>query len=570
MIIKKIRFKNFFSAGNSFIEIDIQKYQKSVISGSNGNGKSTIANAITFVNFGKTVKKVTKSQIVNSINGKNCLVEQEFTANNKNYLIRRGIKPNIFEIFEDGVLVDQSSVGDYQTFLEEKILKCSYRTFLQTSILSIENYQPFMGLPASARREFIEDILDIRVFSTMNQLVKSQVSKNKEELRLLDVSLKSAKDKIILQKSHIAQLEEMKQVGIDTLDAKLIEYSSEIDVVSTIFETADDITKQISDEKAKLKTLSKEKTAISSMISGIRQQITLSEKDMLFFESNDTCPTCRQPLDDHHVGSIVDSHKKTAASLRESGSELIDQLKAFKEIDDQLNDLNVRESTHNSACSVANSTVTRLNRMIGDVNREKEKIAQGDDIPAQKAAMCENAKSAMKLRERQLELTESQAYADIMLELFKDTGVKAKIVDQFVPIINTLVNQYLGKLDFFVSFTLDSNFVESIKSRHRDDFTYSSFSAGERMKIDMALMFTFRQLAKMRNSFTSNLFLCDEILDSSLDSTGIDLLMNIFNDAEFTDTNIMVISHRNKEFFEENFDGLYEIFKRDGFTCIKE
>lgn len=569
MILKNLRFRNFFSSGNAFIEIDILKYMKAVISGSNGNGKSTIANAITFVLFGKTIKNVTKPQIVNSINGKNCVVEAEFDANNHVYKIIRGIKPNIFEIYENGVLIDQSSVLDYQNFLEEKILKCSYRTFLQTSIISIENYTPFMSLPKAARREFIEDILDIRVFSTMNQLVKSKVTKNKEELRLLEVSLKATKDRIILQKSHIDKLEEMKKTGIDALDNKLKEYTEEIESVSLVFKDSESIENQIYIEKAELRESYKKCSDINNQISGIQSQIRSSVKDIAFFTDKADCPTCRQEVSANHAKNIIESHQITNAALEEKLKELNIELDDYADHDSKTTDVNKRESNHNSKISLANSTIARLNRMISDVSREKTNLLVADDIQDQREAMTEAAKGAMKLRERQLAITEEQSYNAVMLELFKDTGIKSKIVDQYIPIINTLVNQYLEKLDFFVSFNLNSEFVETIKSRHRDDFSYASFSAGEKIRIDLALLFTFRQLAKMRNSFSCNLLLLDEVCDASADSAGIESLIGILQSKEFADTNIMVISHGNKERFEESFDGLYEVFKRDGFTCLR-
>ena len=569
MIIKKIRFKNFFSAGNAFLEIDIQKYKKSVISGSNGNGKSTICSAITFALFGKTIKNVNKSNIVNSINGKNCVVEIEFSANGHEYKIIRGIKPNIFEIYDDGILVDQSSVLDYQSCLEESILKANYRTFLQTSIISIENYTPFMSLQKAARREFIEDILDIRVFSTMNQLVKAKVSVNKEELKLLEVSLKSAKEKIIIQKSHIEKLEEMKSVGMNALDAKIVDYQDEIEFTQKSIEKSLLYVALLEKERAELKDQNKLRMVLIESITELKRQINSSTNDINFFSNNSECSTCRQPVALHHSKSILDNHKSINDEANIKLTACREELKIYSEYDTILTDLSLRESANISKISVANSTITRLNRMISDVIKEKSALQAADDIQDQREAMSKAAKEAMVLRERQLAIMDDQSYNAVMLELFKDTGIKAKIVGQYIETINILVNQYLEKLDFFVSFNLDSEFNETIKSRHRDDFTYSSFSAGERMRIDTALLFTFRQLAKMRNSFSCNLLLMDESLDSSIDATGIELLLDILDGDEFKDTNIMIISHRNKEVFEESFDGLYEVFKRDGFSCLR-
>lgn len=568
MIIKTIRFRNFFSSGNSFIEIDLLKYKKTAISGSNGNGKSTINSAIVFALFGKTIKKVTKSQIVNSINQSKCLVEIEFSANNNEYLIRRGIKPNIFEIHENGVLIDQPSVSDYQDYLEEKILFCNFRTFCQTSIISIENYTPFMSLDKASRREFIEDILDIRIFSTMNQLTKTKVSKNKEELKLVEVSLKSAKDKIMIQKSHIDQLEAKKAIGVHALDAKLVQYSEEIESATLVLNSDPGFDSEIAAIKISLNTTKHLIRELNLQITTIRSQIRASEKDISFFEAHADCPTCRQAISEKHVCAITDSQKEANMILRLDLSRHEQELEKYSEYDNEVSKLNQRESKRNSVISVANSTVTQLNRQVASVNKEKLVMLQDDDVAEQKIAMSDAAKIAMKLRDRQLAIVEEQSYNTIMLELFKDSGIKAKIVDQYIGTINRLVNEYLERLDFFVSFTLDSEFNETIKSRHRDDFTYSSFSAGERVRIDMALLFTFRQLAKMRNSFSCNLLVMDEICDSSSDSAGVELLIGILQSKEFDDSNIMVISHGNIDRFQEAFDGFYEVTKRDGFSVI--
>ena len=569
MILKKVRFKNFFSSGNEFIEIDILKHKKSVISGSNGNGKSTIANAVTFGLFGKTIKKVTKAQIINSINNKACLVEIELDSGGSSFLIRRGIKPNIFEIFKDGELVDQTAVLDYQDYLDEKVIKRSYRTFLQTSILSVENYTPFMSLPKAGRREFIEDILDIGVFSTMNKLIKAKFSKNKETLNLLTVQYRSLKEKLVLQKSHIDQLEENKKVGMESLDIKLVEYQSEIDSHDDLFAGNDAIVVAIEAERDNLNGMIKNQREINNKIISLRNRIATSEKDIKFFEINDDCPSCRQGITEDHVHSIVDSQKAANKTLQDEVDALIQANELNSGTDALVTSLSKRENAQNTLISVANSTIRRLNGLIKEVNREKSALMVVDDILSQRESMSKDAKQAMEFRDQQLVLTEEQTYNTLMLELFKDSGIKSKIVEQYIPLINKLSNEYLDQLDFFVSFELDSEFSETIKSRHRDDFTYDSFSAGEKQRIDVALMFTFRKLAKIRNSFSSNLMLLDELLDASLDSDGVDLLMNILDGKEFADTNIMVISHANKDLFEDRFDGSYRVFKRDGFTQIE-
>lgn len=570
MILGKIRGKNFFSIGNAFLEIDIKKYKRSVFTGANGNGKSTVANMITFLFFGKTIKNVTKSQIVNSINGKACLVEGEFTDSGNEYMIRRGIKPVVFEIYKNGELVDQSAAGDYQEFLEEKILKCTYRTFLQTSIISIENYQPFMGLPKAGRRSFIEDILDIEVFTVMNTLTKTKITKTKDELKLLDVKIKGLREKIVIQKAYIDKIEGMKKTELGALDEKLMRYAVELKELNEKLSKFGDRGEKFETRKSELYTFKSDRDALNREIDAIKNNIKSLERGMVFFETNSDCPSCRQGISHDHVDSIRVDHNQRHAAFIEEKNTHTQKLELYVNLDDEIATYQAELSEHNSEISVTNSSITRLNTMIYEIQSEKEKLNVSEDVSDQKAELKASAKEALSLSTRQTELNDEQNYSAVMLELFKDSGVKSKIVDQYIGTINFLVNEYLEKLEFFVSFNLDSEFNETIKSRHRDDFTYASFSAGEKLRIDMALLFTFRKIAKMRSSFSSNVLLLDEIMDASADADGVELLVGILESEEFVDSNIMVISHSNKDRFEERFDGSYEVFKRDGFTQIRD
>lgn len=566
MILKKLKFKNFFSVGNDFLEIDLQKNKQTVIFGKNGNGKSTMLSAITFALFGKTIKKVTKAQIVNSINNKNCLTEIELISNQDIYLIRRGIKPNIFEIYKNSELVDQSSVNDYQDYLEEFILKCSYRTFCQTSIISIENYKPFMSLTPAERRDFIEDILDIKVFSVMNTLIKSKVTKNKDELKLQEVSIRGYKEKLVIQKNNITNLELMLSTGIQALEDKLDEYNNELISVEEELNHCENKIESLSETRNQLKEIYKKRNFLNTQISDINSQLRNSEKDSKFFENNDSCSVCRQPLSKHHTKTILETHRTTSDALISSRDILTTQLSEYASYDTDNDAYSKLESENNSKISVANSTISRLNRLISDTNKEKLKLEKSENIEELKSELKSGAKEAMKIQDRITKLNEESGYNTIMLELFKDSGIKSKIVLQYIPIINKLANQYLEKLDFFVSFNLDNEFNETIKSRHRDDFTYSSFSMGEKQRIDLALMFTFRQLALMRNSFSCNILCMDELMDASVDFEGVELLMDIFDSIEFDKTNLFIISHGNKDRFEERFAGSIEFYKRDGFS----
>jgi DNA repair exonuclease SbcCD ATPase subunit len=566
MIIGKIRFKNFFSSGNSFVEIDLRTYKSAAIIGTNGEGKSTLFNAIMFVLFNKTIKSVTKAQIVNSINNKNCLVEIEFVIDSKEYLVRRGIKPNIFEIYENSVLVDQTVVGDYQQYLEEKILKSSYRTFLQTSIISIENYKPFMSLPAGERRDFIEDILDIQVFSIMNKLVKTKNTKNIEELKLLDLRMKGLMEKITIIKTHIEKIEDMQKTGIESIDEKIETAKNEIELAQTVVETTEKELLDLKPIQEELAAKKKELQALQNRQLMIKTKISQLDREIKSLDLSDTCPTCSQGIDNSSILEILRVATSKKTELTAEMEALYPEFEQYDPLDDEVEDLQDKLTSKNAKISIANSTVTRMLREIKNLESEKKKLTESEDVSSEKAELKVLAKEGIDLRSRIATIKTEQDYNAVMLELFKDSGIKSKIVEQYIPVINKLANKYLEKLDFFVSFNLDSEFKEVIKSRHRDIFTYNSFSAGEKQRIDLALLFTFRELARQKNSFLCNLFALDELIDASIDSAGIDLLMDIFNSDEFKDSNILVISHRDKEALEDSFNHVYTVRKRDGFS----
>ena len=567
MILQTIKFKNFFSSGNSFVELDLRKYKTAILAGTNGMGKSSLLSAITFGLFGKTIKQVTKNQIINSINGKNCIVEIDLMVGNDLYLIRRGIKPNIFEIMKNGVLIDQTDVNDYQDYLEENILKCTFRTFLQTSVISIENYKPFMSLSKAERRDFIEDILDIKVFTFMNQLIKSKITKNKDELKLVSLSMQSVKDKIKLLKYHIESLERI-QINSDTeLDNRINDSINTLTQANLVIRNSNLEIKEYTENLVELKKLQKEKSSIESKLTETKTSIKHLEKELAYLEENTHCPTCKQEFDSSSTKQV----KKTRYEiLNREKEELLNNISKYDGVEENYSTCVENISRINSIISAHNSIVSMSNKNILEAEKEKQNNNTNIDIQSQKDSLKELGKEGLVLSERQTTINTEQDYNSVMLELFKDSGIKSKIVDQYIPVINSLVNQYLDKLDFFVSFNLDSEFNEIIKSRHRDDFTYSSFSAGEKQRIDAALLFTFRQLAKTKNSFSCNLLALDELLDASLDSTGIELMMNILSGEEFSESNILVISHGNKEKFEDVFEGCYNVTKRDGFTQISD
>jgi predicted nucleic acid-binding Zn-ribbon protein len=362
----------------------------------------------------------------------------------------------------------------------------------------------------------------------------------------------------------------MKKTELGVLDEKLSKYVVELKELNVKLSKFGDKKKVFDDKRVELSTFKTDRDALNREIDVIKTNIKNLEKGMVFFETNSDCPSCRQGISHDHVDSIRTDHNLKHAAFTEEKNVLLRKLELYVNLDDEIAAYQAELSEHNSEISVTNSSITRLNTLIYDVQSEKEKLNVSEDVSDQKAELKSSAKEALLLNARQTDLNDEQSYSTVMLELFKDSGVKSKIVDQYIGTINFLVNEYLEKLEFFVSFNLDSEFNETIKSRHRDDFTYSSFSAGEKLRIDMALLFTFRKIAKMRSSFSSNVLLLDEIMDASADADGVGLIIKILESEEFFDSNIMVISHSNKDRFEESFDGNYVVFKRDGFTQIND
>ena len=572
MIINKVRGKNFFSIGNQFLEIDLKSHRRTIFMGKNGEGKSTIGSMIYFALFNKTIKPVTKGQIVNSINGKNCVVEIEFTEGSKNYLVRRGIKPSVFEILEDGVILDQTLVGDYQDFLEQKIIKCSPRTFMQTSIISIENYKPFMSLKTQERREFIEDILDISIFSGMNGLVKNYASKLKSSLLVAEKECEGLKAQAVGLKKQIDRIKEMQAIGLQTIEDRVAGFAAEIEQNQSNVDTYQASVKSIQNDLMRLSHIQSNRETKKKALASLRSEIEqlTDKKNKASAKIGSACPSCSQNIPHEHIEPIISALTETMDAKAEEFKQLYVEFKQYEDHGDKLIELNSELQELNSKISAANSIIIRLNREIKAAADERAKIVEANSAEDASAELKALAKEITKKTDELSESKTTAAYYTAMLELLKDGGIKAKIVDQYVPIINKLVNQYLEQFDFFVSFHLDSEFNETIKSRHRDDFSYSSFSAGERQRIDLALLFSFRQIAKMKNSFSCNILLLDEVLDASLDGAGIDNLISLFDSDEFLSTNLLVISHRNGEMFSDVFDRTLRVYKETGFTQIEE
>lgn len=569
MIIQKARAKNFLSIGNGFLEFDVQKYDKTVISGKNGSSKSALGSIITFGLFGQVIKNINKAQIVNSINGKQCLVEIEFESNSNSYIIRRGIKPNVFQVIENGVPLQQTNSSDFQDFLEKNILRTNFKTFVQTSILSVENYKPFMTLRAHERREFIEDVLDIKVFTYMNKIVKTKITKNAEELKLLGVQVTNAFNKANMQKQHIAQIEAIKSNSTDQIKAKIAAFESEkAGIVFRTEELQEQLTKNVQVASV-LSAKVKEHSAILTAIDKLEKFISDSESKLDSL-SNDVCPVCSSVIHESTKSDITDPIETQIKTASENAHVLVHRLSEFENVSSDLQSTNEIISCINSKIASGTSLISKLSEEILSLKEEILNSNKIEELSDMKAELKQTAIEALEFKRKQADLKTDQQYNELMLEMFKDSGIKSNIVNQYIPVINSLINMYLEKLDFFVSFHLDSEFNESIKSRHRDEFTYGSFSAGERTKIDIALLFTFRQLAKLRNAFDCNMLFIDEILEFLDESGTTNFLSMIESLDEFKKSNIFIISHKLKDQLAEVFAGHYKMHKELGFSILED
>ena len=539
----KVRYKNFLSTGNYFTEISLNTNPTTLIIGENGAGKSTFLDAITFGLFGKPFRNINKPQLVNSINDKDCVVEVEFSIASKQYKIVRGIKPNQFEIYCDGVLLNQDAKAkDYQDQLEKLILKMNYKSFTQIVILGSTNFTPFMQLSAADRRSVIEDLLDIQIFSAMNVVVKNKLNSYKTEAAQLKIQIDATKGKIELHKKH---LDELKRNTKDIVDAKKKEVTENNTALETLAteSTAKDsqidaLLLQVSDEDASNKKFTK----LNQLEAKIEGNIQKLEKDIEFYSVNSTCPSCDQAINNkeekvHSCNSKITELGDGLKKLKDESNAVLQRINTIKATQKELKSLEQDLVRINTSSKQIRNYIKKLEAEIDEI---ENKPAMSNEFKAQSKTLLNELQTQNDKRKA---ASEAITNYDIISQLLKDGGIKSKIIKQYIPVINKLVNKYLASMDFFVNFNLDEEFKESIKSRHRDDFSYENFSEGEKKRIDLALLFTWRAVAKMKNSANTNLLIFDEVFDGSLDTNGTEeflKLINMFNDG----TNIFVISHK--------------------------
>jgi DNA repair exonuclease SbcCD ATPase subunit len=568
IVFKKIRWKNFLSTGNTPIEIELNKSPTTLIIGTNGSGKSTLLDALCFVLFNKPFRMIKKEQIVNTINDGDAEVTVEFTVGTKNYTVTRSIKPNKFEIYSDGDLVNQdASTIDYQKYLETNIMKLNYRSFIQVVILGSSSYEPFMKMKPRYRREVVEEILDIRVFGLMDLILRSQQSDLQKSITDIRHKCDLINSKYELETKHFKELQgrntddkDYKKNILDKNNKDLQEYLKKITLLNVEIENNKNNLIERDNVNSKANQLSKLEAKIENNL--LKHKRTLE-----FFQNNDTCPECTQTINDNFKSTKIDNESQTIHKLEGGLQDLLSEIIKTETKVNELNAVSQKVNELNVEIAKINTSVDELKKYSDKIHEEimllENKESDGKNIQEQLDKLKSELEESKVLLDK---ITEEKQYVDVVREILNDKGAKAKIIKKYLPIMNTLINQYLQSMDFFVSFHLDEEFNETVKSRHRDTFDYNNFSEGEKMRIDLALLFTWRTIAKMKNSTNTNLLVLDEIFDGSLDGQGTDDFFKIIK--SMPKENIFIISHKGDILFDK-FTNIIKFEKEHNFTRLQ-
>ncbi len=565
---KYVRWKNFLSTGNQFIEIQLDRNPTTLVIGENGAGKSTVLDALCFGLFGKPFRGINKPQLLNSVNNAGCVVEVEFKIGTKNIKVVRGIKPNIFEIYINDKMYNQdANMRDYQKYLEQQILKLNYRSFTQVVILGSSTFIPFMQLKARHRREVVEEILDIQIFSLMNILLKQKLKNIAENIRDINYQLDLTGEKIVLQEKYINDVKKNKNKIIKEKNKLISDNENEIfsrnSGIEELSKDNDNLLIQISDDvKAKKKAFK-----LIDIKSTLIEKHKTHSKAVDFFENNDECPTCQQHIDEIFKKEMISDKQKDVTKFAIGIKELEEELSKAQERIQEISDIADKIRENEVQIAKENSSVTQLEKFNATLHAEIAQFKTGDISKSDYNKLKELKKDLSATENHKAKLREDLTYSEAARSMLQDTGIKTKIIKQYLPVMNKLINTYLTSMEFYVNFTLNENFNETIKSRYRDEFTYDSFSEGEKMRIDLALLFTWRAIAKMKNSTNTNLLMLDEIFDSSLDSTGTDEFLKILN--TLSDENIFVISHK-QDVLADKFRSTIKFQKLKNFSHITE
>ena len=567
IIFEKIRWKNFLSTGNVFSEIDLTEGRTNLIVGSNGAGKSTILDALTFSLFARPFRKISKSMLINSINEKDCVVEIEFTIGKNEYKVVRAMKPNKFEIYHNGTLWDkESSVNEQQKNFENSVLKMNYKSFTQIVVLGSSTFVPFMKLSVPQRREIIEDILDIQVFSTMNLLLKDRVKENNVEIRDVDYQIDLLKDKIELQKQHMLTLEKRTEEDIKKRQKQIEEYQAtetcgteEVLILTQQIERLNKEMKEYSKSSEKLKKL-------NTFLIKLTHKLNTCEKDRKFFEDHDVCPTCSQELEEEFVATMTDDLDDKIKDISIGKDELLEAIEGEEKRLEKFTELSTEVNNINTTISQTNFQLMTIRKQITDIENEiKELEGTSPDKKAEYNKLETFIKDKKNFSRQYADLKKDGDILTTAGQLLKDNGIKTRIIKSYLPTMNKLINDFLQRMEFYVNFTLDENFEEIIKSRYRDVFSYDSFSEGEKARIDIALLLTWRSIAKLKNSVDTNLLILDEIFDGSLDQTGTSDLGYILRNFD-ENTKVYVISH--KQNLDDKFDRTITVEKSKNYSTL--
>jgi DNA repair exonuclease SbcCD ATPase subunit len=565
ILFEKIRWKNFLSTGNQFTEMSLNQNKTNLVVGTNGAGKSTVLDALTFALFGKPFRKINKPQLLNSVNEKDCVVEVEFSVGNVSWKVIRGIKPNKFEIYRDDVVLDQSSaVNDQQKWFEQNVIKMNYKSFTQIVILGSSTFVPFMQLSATNRREVIEDLLDIRIFSNMNTIIKDKIRELKDETKVLELKKESLNDKVQMQENFIEELEKRGKKNIEDKETSISNLLTEENNLINRNEVLTNQVDEFNDEMEKFSGATTKLRKLGNLKGKISNKVSTITKEHKFFTENMVCPTCTQSIEEDFRINKIDDAQNKAKELQSGYKELEQAIKEEEERERQFSNLSKEVTSLTHDISQNNVRISGCQRQVRDLESEIQRITENFANRNSEHEKLTSFKDTLQTTYDELASKRDNInYYDFSYSLLKDGGVKTKIIKKYLPLINQQVNRYLQMMDFFINFTLDEEFNETVQSPIHDNFSYASFSEGEKMRIDLALLFTWREVARLKNSVNTNLLIMDEVFDSSLDGFGTEEFLKIIRFV-IQDANVFVISH--KQGMEDRFEKCIQFEKVKGFS----